>query len=348
MYMINRSASTAVLTKTRAKFGDRLKADNFKSLISMASVADIAAYLKSNTHFSDVLKNINESAVHRGNLESILRSKIYTEFAELCNFEKSVGDNFFEFITRYGEINELLSFLRYLNAGNPGEYLLNIPDFFNKHTPLDLVALSQVKTYEELLGFLSHSPYHDLFSLFETDEGKPLDIMNIEAALFKYLYNFLFNLIKHSPRPARKELTDIFNMKAELDNIRRIYRSKKYFGVSKEVLIYQMLPYRYKITRQQMDKMLSAENSDEVIEVLRNTYYARRHNFSEQNIDESCSVILYKYLSRKIRYTKYSSVAMACYFFLFEYEVDDITNIIEAVRYKVAFDEYKDLMMVYS
>ena len=58
-----------------------------------------------------------------------------------------------------------------------------MPDFFDKHTPLDLVAMSQVKTYSQLVEFLNHSPYQKLLSPFEVKDGEPLDILNIEAEL---------------------------------------------------------------------------------------------------------------------------------------------------------------------
>ncbi len=346
--MLSNYASNSVLTKTRAKFGKRLKSDDYKALVAMSSVSDIAAYLKSNTHYGNVLKNINESAIHRGNLELLLRSQLLSDFAELCNFEKSVGNHFFEFITAYGEIEELLSFIRYFNAGHPEEYLLNIPDFFNKHTPLDLVALSQVKSYSELIEFLSHSPYQKLFSPFEVKEGEPLDILNIEAELYKYLYKLLFKLIGGSLHAGNEDLINIYKMKAELDNIRRIYRSKKYFGLSKEVLISQMLPYQYKISKKQLNKMLSSDNPDEVLEIVKQAYHTKYCDFSNSRIDMNCYIVFYKYISKKLRYTKYSSVAMACYFYLFDYEIKDITTIIEGARYKVPFDEYKDLVLFYS
>lgn len=346
--MLSSYASNSVLTKTRAKFGKRLNADDYKALIAMSSVSDIAAYLKSNTHYSDILKNINESAIHRGNLELLLRSQLLSDFAELCNFEKSVGNHFFEFITAYGEINELLRFIRYFNAGRPEKYLLNIPDFFNKHTPLDLVALSQVKSYDELIEFLSHSPYQKLFSPFEVKEGEPLDILNIEAELYKYLYKLLFKLISSSLHTGKEELIHIYKMKAELDNIRRIYRGKKYFGLSKEILVSQMLPYQYKISKLQLNKMLASDNPDEILTIIKHAYHSKYCDFSNYNIDMNCSVIFYKHILRELRYTTYSSVAMACYFYLFDYEIKDITTIIEGVRYKVAFDEYKDLILFYS
>lgn len=346
--MLSSYASNSVLTKARSKFGKRLKADDYNALVSMSGVSDIAAYLKSSTHYGDTLKNINESAMHRGNLEMLLRSQLVSELAELCNFEKSVGEHFFEFIIAYGEVKELLSFIRYFNAGHPEEYLLNMPDFFNKHTPLDLVALSQVKSYGELVELLSHSPYHKIFSPFDVKDGEPIDILNIEAQLYKYLYGLLFSLISRGLHPGKEELVGIYKMKAELDNIRRIYRGKKYFGLKKELLISQMLPYQYKISKPQLNKMLSSDNPDEIIETVKQAYRSKYCDFDKYNIDMNCSVLFYKYLLRKMRYTTHSSVAMACYFYLLNYEIEDITTIIEGVRYKVAFDEYKDLILFYS
>ena len=52
--------SFAVLTKARAKFGKRLTNKDYTNLLSCNSVAEIMSYLKSYTHYSEILKDMNE------------------------------------------------------------------------------------------------------------------------------------------------------------------------------------------------------------------------------------------------------------------------------------------------
>ena len=43
--------SYAVLTKAKAKYGKRLKKDDYKHLLECDSISEIMTYLKTNTHY---------------------------------------------------------------------------------------------------------------------------------------------------------------------------------------------------------------------------------------------------------------------------------------------------------
>ena len=62
------NTSFAVLTKAKAKFGKRLTEKDYTSLLACQSVAEVMSYLKSYTHYSAALRDINERDVHRGRL----------------------------------------------------------------------------------------------------------------------------------------------------------------------------------------------------------------------------------------------------------------------------------------
>ncbi len=65
-------ASNVLLTKSRAMFGKRLTAQNISDLLGCQTVTEVAVYLKNNTHYAYALRNIDESNVHRGQLEAAL------------------------------------------------------------------------------------------------------------------------------------------------------------------------------------------------------------------------------------------------------------------------------------
>ena len=85
-------ASNAILAKARAMYGNRLTRKNYADLLQCRTVADVAAYLKMHTNYKDVLASLNENDIHRGQLEIVLRKKIFRDFEKLARYELSIGE----------------------------------------------------------------------------------------------------------------------------------------------------------------------------------------------------------------------------------------------------------------
>ena len=68
--------SYAVLTRAKAKYGKRLKENDYKNLLECDSIAEVMTYLKSNTHYSKAFGEANERDIHRGLFEFLLRQYI--------------------------------------------------------------------------------------------------------------------------------------------------------------------------------------------------------------------------------------------------------------------------------
>ena len=74
-------SSNVILAKARAMYGRCLTAQDFHNLLACHSVSEIASYLKNRTAYAGVLADINESTIHRGHLESLLRRKLWNDYA---------------------------------------------------------------------------------------------------------------------------------------------------------------------------------------------------------------------------------------------------------------------------
>ena len=70
------NSSGAIVAKAKAKYGKRLKYDDYKRLLDCKTVAEVVSYLKTETSYKDVLVKVNENSVHRGQVEAILRQKL--------------------------------------------------------------------------------------------------------------------------------------------------------------------------------------------------------------------------------------------------------------------------------
>lgn len=340
-------AATAILVKSRAKYGRRLVARDYDELLSCKNVSDIVAYLRTNTHYNVSLDGIREAAVHRGNLEQLLKSKIYNDFAELCKFERSIGEHYFEYLMMKNEIDRLLVFLRYFTAGYPEKYLFALPDFFSKNSKIDFVGITESKSFDDILNHLKRTDYYSLLSPFQTNDGT-FDFTTAESVLDRYLYQQTEKMIdKNFSGKEKQELKRLFATSAELDNIRKIYRAKEYFGVSETMLKAQLNDMRALLNKTQYNSLISCESAAEVIDILKKTKYKFEIEKCEFSfIDELANRVKFDFFRREMCFSSYAAVVMAATIFIFEIEIENITNIIEGKRYGVDNELIKKMLIL--
>lgn len=345
--MLSTYASNSILAKTRAKYGACLNEQNYRDLTAMSGVTDVAAYLKTRTHYATVLENTRESAVHRGNLERLLEGYFLKEINQLCRFERSVGEHMFECVMRRTEVEELLSFLRYLIAGHPKDYLLHLSDAVNYHSNFDLVSLCEVTDYDGLLEFLKGTDLYRVFRNFKPASGEKLDYTMLEASLDKYLYGFEMEVIeKNFVGETQKELCALLTESAELLNLRRVIRAKRYFNAKDDVLRSMMINAHSGVSARQLNEMIDAPTADAAVAVLKKTRYRRdleTLNFSY--VDDFAKRVVYSRCRRKIRMSGHPAVVMLCYIKLIGIEIDNVTNIIEGVRYRLGAEAINKLLV---
>ena len=89
MKMLSNFSDTAILTKIRAMYGNRLTPQDYTELLHKQTVGDVAAYLKNQTHYRDVLAQTQESQVHRGQLEHMIHMELFQQYQRILRFCKS-------------------------------------------------------------------------------------------------------------------------------------------------------------------------------------------------------------------------------------------------------------------
>lgn len=345
--MLNSYASNAVLAKTRAKFGKRLTPANYQELLACHSVNEVAAYLKNHKGFAHALRDLKEGTVHRGRLESLLNRDLFEDFSSLSEFGFSVGAHLTDYMITRGEIQQLLSFVRHLIAGKPEEYIFVMSEFFGKHTPIDLIALSKSRSYDELLEFLQGTDFYQIFLEFRPENIHELDFPALENALYAYLYKNLFATIDRKFQGAeRRELFNIFRMKIELENIKKIYRMKKYYHAGSDSIRSMLLPYGLYINQRKLNELLEAADSEKFLKLLKNTKYRNMlEHIHFETIDEMNKRIAFRYARKNLRFSTHASVVLTSYVILREVELQNIINIIEGKRYDLPVSEISKMLI---
>lgn len=343
------NAANAILVKSRAKFGKSLKLKDYDNLLSCPTMKDVVAYLKSNTKYRYTLDGLHDAAVHRGNLEVLLKKQMYTEYANLCSFERSIGEHYFEYLLLKAEIEQILMFFRYFSAGKAYSLPFSLPDFFKNSSKVDAEKLSHAQNFNEALQILKNTRYHKILVAFKPKDDKtPPDFTLIESALDKYMYSEIERLVnKHFSGHTKDELFKIFGAQAELDNIRKIYRSKKYHNFTNDELKSMLNHGQFNLSGRVLNQMIESEDYNGVYALLNSSKYKSFLNsYNFVYIDDFANRFLYNHCRRKIHFSKEPAVVMASAILLTEIEIYNITNIIEGKRYQVDANTIKQMLIL--
>lgn len=345
--MPNISASNSITAKVRAKFGARLTEHNYNDMMSLATVSEVASYLKTRTKYSYALTGLKESAVHRGNLERLLYEYYLLEMSQLCRFERSVGDKMAEVVMRREEVRVILEFLRYLASGHPEDYLLVGSDVSNSVVSFDVDELSRCRNLSQLAEAVKPSFYAKAIAGFAGQKDEKIEFTMLEATLNKALFSFEQEFVKKNfTGTVQNELLDIIGMWADMHNACRCYRAKKYYNTPSELIISQLIDFGKYISKSARLKMAQTESHGEVMELLRSTRYGEYiKDCDGMAIDAMADRIICKKLTGSIRMSTSPAVVSMCYTGLMSAEIKNIVTVIEGVRYNEPPESIKKLII---
>lgn len=344
--MLSSFSSNAILAKARAMYRTHLTAADYKNLLACQSVPEIALYLKQNTSYSRILTGVNENEIHRGQLESLLRQKLFYNLSDLGRYELSVGEHFSAYVLARSEIEQIMHSLTLLETGKTDSFSLTMPHFLEKHSRINLQMLAMIKNYNDLLNALEHSHYRKLLEPFSPAPGENINLTAIENALYTYLYNNVFSIIgKHTSGQEKRELTALFYQFIDLSNVVWITRLKKYYHAQPDYIRSFLLPLGT-LKQKQLNQMLEAETPNQVFTVLRTTPLGKKISKIEYSyVDELPQRVKFLQSRHNIHFSVHPSVVMLSYIFLSEIEIANIINIVEGIRYHVPVEEITKMLI---
>ena len=347
--MVPTYSSNVILAKARAMYGRRLTRANYRELLECRTVGEVASYLKNQTSYGSILAGINESDIHRGQLEIRLRQKLFEDNSALCRYEVTIGEHFANYLISRGEIEQILHSLVLLEGDVPEEYLFAMPAYLTAHTHLDLTALSHIRSYDDLLLAVAHTPYRKALESFRPAPGVPLNYTGIENALYTYLYGQVFEVIrKYTRGETAAQLRQMFESYIDLQNYLRIARLRFIHNEGIDVVRSALLPFGH-LHERHLNALLEAQSQEELASIMRKTPVGMQFIKSQGSyayVEQLMNRTKYRICRRDIRFSTHPSVVLMSYIFLMEIEVGDIITIVEGIRYQLAPDEIKSMLTV--
>ena len=347
--MLSELSSNVILAKARAMHGRRLKEQNYNDLLACRSVREVADYLKSHTEYAKVLSGIAQNEIHRGLLEARLRQKLLEDNASLCRYEITVGEHLSQYFIRRNETEQILRAILFLEAGTPEEFLFSIPAFLFRHSRVNLRALSRIQSYDDLLRALNHTPYQKILEPFRPDENGWIDYTGIESALYSCLYSYVFDIIRRYARgETAEQLNDILKSFIDLTDFTRIVRLKLSYRANPAFIRKALLPYG-NFTSRTIDRMLECSTREDFTAAIGSTQIGKRalkFRSGYESLGMIPRTMNFRICRHYIDFSTHPAVVLISYLFTAETEISDIITIVEGIRYRLAPEEIRKLLVV--
>lgn len=331
-------AYSGLTTKVKAMESRLITDAQFREMAAMDYVAEAVEYLKQQPAYKDIFSDLDDDTPHRGKIEQLLNLSKYRDFAKLYRFSNLSQRKFLDLYFMHYEISILKKCLR--NAIDHRKFELDLSmfqEFFERHTKLDLIKLSESQDLADFISNLQGSPYYDLLS--HLDDAKTPTLfdyeMNLDLLYFKAIWK---NKGKRLSKTEQKILSECFGSKLDLLNIQWIYRSKKFYNLPASDIYALLIPIHYRLKNEQVTNMAEAGSLEEFYTALQSTYYGSMPlaNLAEKpNLEDLTERILFKIYSISRRRNPYSIACLNSYLYFKESELSKIITTLEGIRYGV-------------
>ena len=140
-------AYSGIATKVKSMQSKLLSEDKLREMAALENVPEALEYLKRQPAYEDLFSDVDDQSFHRSAIEQRLLLSKYRDFTKLYRFSRVSQRKFLDLYFLHYEIAILKRCLRcVLDHRNPDLDLSLFQEFFEKHSHLNLMALSSAQT----------------------------------------------------------------------------------------------------------------------------------------------------------------------------------------------------------
>lgn len=326
------SSENAAAAKARCMYADMLSPDDYKQLILCDSVGEVATYLNSKKRYADIFSSERAlSSLHRSSLEWLLEKRKYGDYVKLSSYLMGSGTYIRDFFSSRREANILIRAVSSLGIHGTDEpfhlYLSN----FGKNSDIDMHALSEAVTYDEILSSAQRSPYYSILLKYKSDTAA-VDTVHLEAELWDFIFDDIFGRIEKLPSASeREEAYGFFKTYIDSKNISAIARFYGYPECDGEYIMRSLMKHG-NLSEKKLAELIDGRND---ISQQRGKEIKKLLELGYDSETSVCRKKCKKYL----RYSTHPAIIVLSYLYLLEAELGNIIKIVEGIRYSLAKEQ---------
>lgn len=333
----------AMAVKIRAMYGKRIKPAEYDRLLSMTSVAQIADFLKNHPGWSSMLSGIDTADIHRGPLELVLNTGLFEEYTRIIHFIPRRDLLYMKYPVESAEIEQILSFIRHLNAGHPENFRHYIPRNIIGKLHFDINKLAEAKSFAQMLDIIHSSELAPILARFQPAAGENVNYPAVELALEAFHFNHQFkNIEKSFSGNYRKRLENTVGEQADILNITRAVRLIRFFSGSPDELYACLIPVFYKVQAEFFRDLARCPDDAAAMAMLKNSPYKKLFVKTDfQYIEQYQDAFMFDLCHKLIYAAVPDLIIPIAYLIVKQIEIRNLIHIIECVRYGLPADRIR-------
>lgn len=337
---------SGINTKVKAMHPKLISNDDYQKIANLDTVADFIAFLKKHPGYTELFHKYDEREMHRGEAERILINSLYMDYTKIFRFANDEQRQSLELVFFRYEINVLKHCIRLIHRAENDTYDLSVfHPFFNKHSQINVAALSLSRTMDEYIQNLRGTEYYNMLAKLHTKPG--LTSFDYEMSLDIYYFTKTWKLKDTYLKGKNREaFTQRIGTEIDLLNIMWIYRSKKMYDMNSAQIFTYLIPVNYKLGVSQLSRLVQAVTIDEFLTILNSSRYKSFVKFLKDGSMEFEYVRLINkiYLTNITRYPA-SMTSVNYYLFRKDIEINQLTSALECIRYKLDLKKKLDYII---
>ena len=328
---------SGIVTKIRAMEARLLTPEQFEEIANLHTVPEVYSYLKDHSAYADVLDEIDEDRLHRGDIEKVLIQSLYRDYTKIYRFSSLEQRKFLKLYLKRYEIDLINYCFRIVINHYAEPFDLNYKrPFFDRYSQISIEKLITSRTTDELVENLKNTGYYE--PLHKLRDSQAITLFDYDLALDLYYFTTLW---KNRKKVLRKKELAIFTRdcgsKIDLLNLQWIYRAKKYYKMAAADIYSLLIPIHYKISVDLIKELAEAADLEEFYTAVRKSSYTRHYDFEQKlTIEQMYADCLYHLYTVDRRRNPYSIAAVNTYLFLKEEELRKLTTAMECIRYSLS------------
>ena len=341
------SKYACISVKTLAMKAQKISVQDYRELIKANNLKDVFQFLREHTYYGEFLKKLDQENLHRSEFEVRLNDLKVQETEKLMHYLYGTDRAFFKMLLVRLEVESLRVLIRGIARNGDLESLRGLTVYSRKYTKVPFDRLFRVKDWEEFKKLLIDTDYYRVLEIYK-DVSLEQDLVMVEKSLDRYYYDLLKNRLLKLDQKANKDLIEAQQRNFDLLNLVWIYRGKKFYNLSREELIAYSLRGGFEITDKRLSNLVNAKNVEEMKEQLLNSDYAFLFNHTKTidlYMERRRERYLYYLYLRLFKEGSASLGRAVAYIHLLDFEIADITSIIESKRYKMDAEETKKYLI---
>lgn len=339
---------SAIAAKLHAMHSRFLSEKDYDELLLRKSVADVCAYLKTTEGYGELFKDTDERKIHRGDMELLLEQNVMDEYIRLYSFVDKSKRALLRFWFTRREIEFLKREIRYIythdeRSGDDVNQSKFDAMFFKTHTRINRDIMLQASSISDCIAACEGTPYA---AVLKRARSVGADLFSIDMLLDSCYYESIRQAAKKNLDVKQRDIFErLIDADADMLNLMWIYRGKKYYGFDSDIIFTYLIPMHYRINTESMRRIVDADSLSTFIRLVSEltVYGGLFEGESEGRFPEENYRVIYSALAKRIfSQDSESLAAVYAYLYLKEAEIDNITSIIEGIRYGLNIEAIRD------